>query len=380
MRLESLSLSLRTLLVFSIFLIFSDAKVYAQNGAFGAPTKESFLSLSPEEHDLFQSRFGRLNDPDFLKTDRYQSASFHATAQGKQELIQLAGPLLELSKTHARIVFIGRSPAAIHAFLVGMSLSADSGNVELSDIPFSWRNKSRPSPEQVEGLREHLKANRLDPISIAFSNQPILFVDAVYSGTGAHRLLEEIMIWAKQLAKENQNFKDLPAKVKDKMNFLGYFPAAGIARESLNSEARSSAKELMKPYQAPTDQEVSQRAKDMTLPMLKSYQEVSGKVYSIKISESLYAYGSVFAVNVQQSFTPDLWTTRVDRSKINSFKGMHQNDAYLEAYYLIFLGRQMAEMTKCALGLFQVSSHEATPINTFSPGAPVGGAKSWRYP
>lgn len=350
-----------------IFFMISVASRHAiaQNGAFGAPPKSSFLELSEEDHDAYQARFGRLNKPDFLKTPYFTSASFHATAEGQQELVQLAGPLLTLGKSHSRIVFIGRSPAAIHAFLQGMSLSADSGTVELSEIPFSWGSKSRPSTDEISGLREHLTANKLDPLSIAYSNQPVLFVDAVYSGTGAHRLLEEIRIWAKEMGKGNADaaLKNLQILVKEKIHFLGYFPAQGIAQERLANSARESAKELMKQIVPPTADEVKQFAKTMNLPMHYQFQEVASEVYSLKISTMLYSYGSVFAKNVQRSFTPDLWAQKFDRNAQLSFKGNHENDAYLEAYYLIYLGRQMAEMVKCALGLGQVSSALAAPAS-----------------
>ncbi len=354
---------IRSLTRISNFVIFfaftlSAPCLFAQNGRFGAPTIRDFLDLTPSEHQAFQDRFPRLNEPDFLVKGHYRTASFHATAQGKKELISITRILMDEAHSYSRYVFIGRSPAGILAFLYGVSSVVSSPFPQLSDLPYSYRARtSRPDPELIDALRDHLAINGLDPNRLAQAEKPILFIDAVSTGMTAHYLFEEIKVWAQELGIWN--------KVRNKIHFLGYYPARSIAENRLSELARASAKELGAAYQAPKETEIQQEMMRIRLPNILDLEQLTGKVIEYKISGEMFNYASIFGENVQDSFTPDSWALPFNRSERNSFSNRHEKDPYLETYYLMFLGREvgamMSKALECESGLKAVSTSMPAP-------------------
>lgn len=342
----------KTIQILLLCLLSSSA--FAQNGSFDAPNIDDYLELTDSEHQLYLDRLGELDKEDFLERPTYRGQSYHATARGQKELLELSQKLLAERHNVSRYVFIGRSGSALQAFLQGfVSVLEDDAIPPTKDLPYSHRGAvGQITDEMRDALKDHLRINGLDPQTIASSKKPILFVDAVYSGTGALSLLTYIMDWAHELG--------ISDEVKSKISFFALHPAELLAKEQLDSVARASAKE-MGGYFPPSKEEIKATARRIMIPQSHRFHAVAGNVIEAKISRELYTYGSIQIENAQTSFTMSDWLRDFDRSQHIGFEGQSANKAFLEIYFLIHegrrIGRLVSTMRNCRSDLLDSIAH-----------------------
>lgn len=322
---------------------------HAQNGRFDAPRIEDYLRLSPRERKAYLDRFQDLDKEDFIVRANYSGQSFHATARGQKELLELTQSLIGLKNTVGRYVFIGRSGSALQAFLQGFaSVLKDPHIPPQTDLPYSHRQTAGTiTAEQKNALRDHLRINQLDPVSIAEADKPILFIDAVYTGTGALSVLNYIMEWAEE-------FKIADA-VRSNIHFFALHPAEMLARTHLEGIARASAKETGH-YYPPSDEEIARAAESRSIPQKSEFQKVASRIIDARISRDLYVYGSIQIENAQASFTPNLWTQDFDRYFHQGFEGLVDNNAFLEIFFLMHEGRRVGNFVNSMRGCTEALS------------------------
>jgi len=313
---------LQLVLVLLVVFLMTAASAFGVNGPYGVPTEASYKGLSEKEKALYQARLAKLLHHEFVNKSHYKTASFYLHPEGVGEFYRLVDEIHELLPQYSRFVSIGRSGSGLLMFLKGYSSAA----TDLSDLPFSYADQWTPvSEEQRTALRRHLANNGLTPEKIASAAKPILFFDFVYSGQGSGKILEEIALWAKE--------QGLSEKVKANLHFYGCFPAETIASTQVMGIYYATLKEGLRP-EKPTEKEIEEEAKRVTLPREYAYKEVAGKVIGRRISSRYYNYAGTHGPNGHESLKRELWTTDLAALPDNGFEGQSEDDGHLELYYL----------------------------------------------
>ncbi len=313
-------------------LFFLSASAFSAGPEFNiTPAIQAFHSLSPEQaaqlrdHWKILQRGSYINKPGLIVVP-----SLFFTREGLGELREIYSELKDYFKEFDEVVTIGRSPTPFLAYASGAAAGAESGATAWRDLPFSYGTNAPMSTALREKLREHLKRNGLHPEELIKHAKPVLFLDFVYSGHGAHTLLRELDIWAREL-----HITGLASKI----GFLGLYPAELIARahyQSLEHEMRKELGASMRPYGEKPILEAAERKK---LPREEEFKKLCAKVTGYRISGRFYSYAGTHAPQANQSFTPEHWNITHEANPRGSITGFEQT-ALSELYYLYLLGKR----------------------------------------
>lgn len=309
-----------------------------RNGKFGVPSFRDLVSLDQAKQDRMRQAFPSMGQNDFVET-HIKGPSFYYFPEGINELRHSAEFINNLltEKNYAEVYFVGRSPMALMAFMLGQQYAGwrSYKDTELKDLPFSYSSEFMITKELRAGLRRHLEANGLSPKQILKDDRPRLFVDFVFSAKGVGKLLSEIVLWA--------NEENVGAEVKARLEFCGFYPAEMLVEEQQRGFVFSTLKEMRGGSLPDFNSDewrhsIQKKAEELSMPGDFRIRDHTSRIHSQRISRKFYIYAGTHGPTVQESFSRAHWSSQ-DLGNSLSFSSWNYHKGLLDLFYVFEKGQ-----------------------------------------